>query len=450
MIENKVSKYNSITIENEIKWLSKLIDNRLTSFFTKKKNINNLSPPILSDDQSSYSNFIKDNALSDIERLILISTIASYFQTKIFDPFLIKNKVLNQLFTEFGGKVVGNRNTFIPTLETISFINSENSIRNRIEIQNFFTDDHLFKKQNILFVNTDDSVSSFLFSTISLSEEFIQFICTGNQYKPNYSSNFPANILETNLEWEDLVLEKNIIEEIKIINTWLEHKSEIDKNVNLSKNISKGYKALFFGPPGTGKTLTASILGKINSLDVYRIDLSQIVSKYIGETEKNLSKIFDIAENKNWILFFDEAESLFSKRTSVGDSKDKFANQQTAYLLQRVETYNGLVILATNLKPNIDTAFSRRLQSVIFYNVPNKSQRQKLWTNSLDKISQLSKKDINQISSKYELSGGSIKNIIQHAWLLSKKHDRSINVEDIKFGIRRELNKEGKVFIDKN
>ena len=118
--------------------------------------------------------------------------------------------------------------------------------------------------------------------------------------------------------------------------------------------------------------------------------------------------------------------------------------------MQRVETYNGLVILATNLKPNIDTAFSRRLQSVIFYNVPNKSQRQKLWTNSLDKISQLSKKDINQISSKYELSGGSIKNIIQHAWLLSKKHDRSINVEDIKFGIRRELNKEGKVFIDKN
>ena len=93
MIENKVSKYNSITIENEIKWLSKLIDNRLTSFFTKKKNINNLSPPILSDDQSLYSNFIKDNALSDIERLILISTIASYFQTKIFDPFLIKNKV---------------------------------------------------------------------------------------------------------------------------------------------------------------------------------------------------------------------------------------------------------------------------------------------------------------------------------------------------------------------
>ena len=142
------------------------------------------------------------------------------------------------------------------------------------------------------------------------------------------------------------------------------------------KKYGNEFIKIYQGPPGTGKTLSASLIGKKNNLDVYRIDISQVVSKYIGETEKNLGNIFDVAENKNWILFFDEAESLFSKRTSVSDSKDKFANQETAYLLQRVENYNGLILLATNLKPNIDLAFSRRIQSIINFPIPTVKQRE--------------------------------------------------------------------------
>ena len=446
--KNKMSKKikdNAFTIQNEINWLITLIDNRLKSFFENTE-FDYISPPNIENDSSNYANFLKENQFSDMERVILISTISSYFQVQIFDKFLIKNKVLDQPFTEFGGKVVSNRNLFIPTLETISFIFHNNSIQGKIHIQTFFEDDHIFKKKNILYINYDDSFDSFLFSTLSLSAEFIQFISLGKKYRPTYSSNFPANILSTALDWEDLILDKNIIDELKTINTWVEHSVEIKNDISLLKKINSGYKALFYGPPGTGKTLTASLLGKMNSLDVYRVDLSQIVSKYIGETEKNLSRIFDIAENKNWILFFDEAESLFSKRTSVGDSKDKFANQQTAYLLQRVENYNGLIILATNLKPNIDDAFSRRLQSVIYYKLPNKSQRLKLWMNALDSISNLTKNDLNDISTNYELSGGSIKNIIQHAWLLSKQKNTEITINHIRLGIKRELNKEGKVF----
>jgi SpoVK/Ycf46/Vps4 family AAA+-type ATPase len=338
----------------------------------------------------------------------------------------------------------------MPTLETIAFIFYGNSIMGKIELQRYFNDNHIFRTKNIIYLSVDDSLDSFLFSTVSLSPEFIEFISFGNPYKPNYSSNFPASILKTNLNWEDLVLDEGIIDEIYTINTWLKHKNEIKRNSFLSKNINNGYKVLFYGPPGTGKTLTASLLGKMNNLDIYRIDLSQIVSKYIGETEKNLSKIFDIAENKNWILFFDEAESLFSKRTSVGDSKDKFANQQTAYLLQRVENYNGLIILATNLKPNIDSAFSRRIQSVIFYNLPNKSERLKLWTNSLKSLSNISNQDLIKISKYYDLSGGSIKNIIQHAWLLSKQNETQLDINHIILGIKREMNKEGKIFDKSN
>ena len=179
---------------------------------------------------------------------------------------------------------------------------------------------------------------------------------------------------------------------------------------------------------------------------MYRVDLSQIVSKYIGETEKNLSKLFDIAENKNWILFFDEAESLFSKRTGVQDSKDKHANQQTAYLLQRVESYNGLIILATNLKPNIDLAFSRRIQSIINFPIPSITEREKLWINALLNISDLPKTFIKKISKTYDISGGVIKNVIQYAWLISKKINQPITEQTILSGIRRELTKDGRFF----
>jgi SpoVK/Ycf46/Vps4 family AAA+-type ATPase len=268
----------------------------------------------------------------------------------------------------------------------------------------------------------------------------------GKPYKPNYSSNFPAKLIDTPLDWDDLILNKSTSEEVVMINTWIENKTEIESNHILKKKINAGYKCLFYGPPGTGKTLTASLVGKKNKKDVYRIDLSQVVSKYIGETEKNLANIFDIAENKNWILFFDEAESLFSKRTAVSDSKDKHANQQTAYLLQRVENYKGLIILATNLKPNIDLAFSRRIQSIINFPIPSILEREKLWITALNNISDLPLSFIKEISKSYSISGGVIKNVIQYAWLISKRKKCAINEKQIILGIRRELNKDGKSF----
>ena len=135
----------------------------------------------------------------------------------------------------------------------------------------------------------------------------------------------------------------------------------------MKKVLKPGFKALFHGLPGTGKTLTAMLIGKKTGLDIYRVDLSQMVSKYIGETEKNLAKVFDKAEHKNWILFFDEGDALFGKRTNTKDAHDRYANQQVSYLLQRIEEYDGLVILATNLKNNIDDAFLRRFQSIIHF-----------------------------------------------------------------------------------
>ena len=142
------------------------------------------------------------------------------------------------------------------------------------------------------------------------------------------------------------------------------HASTITGELQKSMPV-KNKGILFIGAPGTGKKTLASLIGQQSGKEVYRVDLSMIVSKYIGETDKNLEKVFDAAENKNWILFFDEADALFGKRTNVRDAHDKYANQEVAYLLQRIENYNGLVILATNMKSNIDEAFTRRFQTII-------------------------------------------------------------------------------------
>lgn len=138
--------------------------------------------------------------------------------------------------------------------------------------------------------------------------------------------------------------------------------AELQKSAPVRNN-----KILFIGEPGTGKKTLASLISRQTGKELYRIDLSMIVSKYIGETEKNLKQVFDAAEHKSWILFFDEADALFGKRTNVRDAHDKYANQEVAYLLQRIEDYNGLVILATNMRNNIDEAFIRRFQIIISF-----------------------------------------------------------------------------------
>lgn len=444
--ENNI-KNNALSIEKDIIWLDQVISERLESYF-KNEPFKMPIPPETLKTESKYYKFLIDNQLSLIERFIIATCLSSLFKPQVFDKLLIKNKPLDKRFTEFGGKIDDNKSIFIPTIQTIAFIFFGDHFESIFQLQKILNNNSLFRTKDFIEINNDSNKNLFFTSTLNLSEELVQLFTVGIDYKPNYSSNFPANLISTKLDWHDLILSKNTLDEVLIVNTWIENKIEINNNKILEKKINKGYKCLFFGPPGTGKTLTASLIGKKNNKDVYRIDLSQVVSKYIGETEKNLAKIFDVAENKDWILFFDEAESLFSKRTSVQDSKDKYANQQTAYLLQRIENYNGLIILATNLKPNIDQAFSRRIQSMINFPIPSYKERIILWVNALNGIAELDKRFIDQIANTYEISGGVIKNVIQYAWLLSKSTGNEITSNHILSGIKRELFKDGKSFED--
>ncbi|WYD80880.1 MAG: ATP-binding protein [Candidatus Electrothrix gigas] len=215
----------------------------------------------------------------------------------------------------------------------------------------------------------------------------------------------------------------------------------------MGKKIKPGFRALFYGPPGTGKTLTATLLGKQTDKEVFRINLSRVVSKYIGETEKNLSRLFDKAEHKNWILFFDEADSLFGKRTDIRDAHDKYANQEVAYLLQRIEGYNGLVILATNQRSNIDDAFVRRFQTVIHFPMPRSEERLLLWQQTFPPQVRLAEDiDWQQIAARFELTGAGILNVTHYCALefLAGEYD-TLSEKQLEAAIMREYVKEGKV-----
>jgi SpoVK/Ycf46/Vps4 family AAA+-type ATPase len=267
---------------------------------------------------------------------------------------------------------------------------------------------------------------------------------------PSFGPDFPAQKIETERDWDDLVLSEDILDQIEELKIWIEHNDRLLNEWGMRKKLKPGYRVLFHGPSGTGKTLTATLLGKYTGRDVFRVNLSTIVSKYIGETEKNLEKLFSKADNKEWILFFDEADALFGKRTEVSDSHDRYANQEVSYLLQRVENFNGLVILSSNFKTNIDDAFLRRFNAIIKFPFPDATLRARIWRKSLpEKIKTDKYLDINEVAVRYKLTGGNIINVIHYASLRSMHEKKElITLGNVLKGIKREVEKEGKIFDD--
>ena len=195
--------------------------------------------------------------------------------------------------------------------------------------------------------------------------------------------------------------------------------------------------------------MTASLLGAYADLDVYLVDMSMVVSRYVGDTSKNLGRVFDGARNKPWLLFFDECESCFSKRSEVvKDAHDRWSNQEISYLLQRIEDHPGIVILAINMKQHVDEAFLRRFQNVVEFPVPSRGERLRLWKNGFSSRCVLEKTiDLEHIANKYEMAGGSIMNVIRIRYASLMALERGGDVvyrQDLLRGIQREFAKEGR------
>jgi len=211
----------------------------------------------------------------------------------------------------------------------------------------------------------------------------------------------------------------------------------------------EGITALFAGPSGTGKTLAAEVIAHELGVDLHTVDLATVVDKYIGETEKNLDRIFNEAEQVNTVLFFDEADALFGKRSEVKDARDRYANVEVAYLLQRMERFNGLVVLATNLRLNIDDAFARRLDVTVDFPKPDIAERLRLWVHLIGhKLPVDDTVDLSFLADHFELSGGNIRNAVVTAAYLAVDDGRSVGMVDLVRAVAREYRKLGRLCLE--
>lgn len=437
---------NAVNLQIASDWLKNIISGCLRIYFNQTDDFE-VSPLNLHKGNAWLAQFVASNNPNFAELVVLILAIVPHIQPHFFNQIIAEYLPEGGDFPEFGGVKGTNHRGILPTGETAQFILAGNNFEKRLEVQQILSSEHWFAQKRILWLESVREGEPMMSGSLVLDSEIVEQLTTGNLSKPRFSLHFPAEYIETEMDWDDLVLHPNTLRQIHEIENWIKHNDTLLHEWGMKKKIKPGYRALFYGPPGTGKTLTATLLGKHTGKDVFRIDLSRIVSKYIGETEKNLSRLFDKAENKNWILFFDEADALFGKRTDIRDAHDKYANQEVAYLLQRIESYKGLVILASNQRANIDDAFVRRFQSIIYFPMPRPEERYEIWCKAFPKqISIANDIDWQHISTRYELTGAGILNVMHYCAVeILSEQCCSLDLKRLEAAILREFIKEGKV-----
>ena len=258
-----------------------------------------------------------------------------------------------------------------------------------------------------------------------------------------------AKRLQTSFTWDDIELNEESEKELKKIAAYAKNRSVVYEDYGFGKKMpyGRGFSVLLYGPPGTGKTMAANVLANELKLDIYRIDLSQINSKYIGETEKNLSAIFETGKHANAILFFDEADALFTKRTEVSSSNDRHSNAEIAYLLQKIEEYDGISFLATNNLNNFDAAFRRRITFIVPMNLPGAEIRQRLWEKIFPEELPKEKIDFKNIAENGEMSGSNIKAAALQAAYRAAWEKRPVSKLDVVDAIDAEYRKNGALSI---
>src|ERR1051325_8171456 len=280
----------------------------------------------------------------------------------------------------------------------------------------------------------------------SNSEEGLLFAAARSQ--SDQSLGKLASKIESIHGWDDLILPRQTLQRVLEIAAAVRNRHVVYSDWGFEKRISsgKGLKALFAGSSGTGKTMSAGIIARELGLDLYKIDLSGIVSKYIGETEKNLDRVFQAAKSSNAILFFDEADALFGKRSEVKDAHDRYANIEVAYLLQKVEDYDGVVVLASNLSKNIDEAFSRRMHYVIEFPLPDENERELLWCKMFPPELPLGNDvDFRFLAKKFPIAGGDIRNVSLDAAFMAAGDGKVVTMKQLARALARQMTKQGKI-----
>jgi hypothetical protein len=438
---------NARDLERDLEWFATVLEARLAAYFDRAAdNCRFYLPPPPLDGTSPYASFLRQHQVDPRVRLIVLLALIPHVRPQLLDVLCTRNETTQRGFAEFGGMHAATHGGFLPTGETAAFLLAGDDLAARFETMRLFDADGFLARSNVVHLAAVGPGDPQLAGLLAIGADFLQRFTSGGVRKPGFRGDFPARLIHTALDWDDLVLPAATRAELDEIRQWVLHGRTLLGEWGLGAKLAPGFTSLFVGPPGTGKTLSACLVGKHCGCDVYKVDLSLIVSKYIGETEKNLSRIFDAAEHKGWILFFDEADALFGKRTRVEDSHDRFANQEVSFLLQRIEEFAGVVILASNFRSNIDDAFVRRFQSVVQFPMPKPPERLRIWRDAFPRHATLDDRiDLGRIAEKYDLSGGTIMNVVRYASLMAiSRGGAAIALDDLEEGVRREFLKDGR------
>ena len=449
---------DAASLETELEWLAQVIEQRLAHYFhattpSSPELPGTLVPPPALTSGGSYACAINHHRLDPAERLLMALALAPQLRPQLLDVLATLNPSTQRPFTEFGA-LIGPGGALLPTGETACFLLAGDDIAARLRALQRLAPTQRLAQHDLIHViapsaetaNSAASNGSLLHGLLHPSPSFLALALPGPALPVFAERSALASRVTTGLRWDDLVLPAATLAQLDDIGMWLTHGQRLLNDWGLGRRISAGHVSLFHGPPGTGKTLSACLLGERCGREVHRVDLSLVASKYIGETEKNLSRLFDTAEREGHLLFFDEADALFGKRTGVGDSHDRYANQEVSYLLQRIEAFSGVVVLASNMKQNIDDAFLRRFQSVIHFPLPKAAERLRLWREAIPaEVTLEPSLDLERLAQQFELSGGTILNVLRYACLRAMaRADAVLRAEDVSEGVRRELLKEGR------
>lgn len=439
-------KEETVALSQYLEWLKSITDQRVNSskpVTLQEMLVNNPEPVVKTHNEEALCSLFLNTGLSIREKLIFLLSISPYYIPGYLNSIAMEQGHQNLLALS-RSQINGN---FIPTVETAVFILAGKHLPERNRCLKLFVDQAPLIKEGIIELPAASQNDPFTSLRLLPAENTLRTLLTGESNSPEFSKDFPATLLETDYQWEDLILPYDTSVQIKEVKEWVEFEKLIKNSDRQQAKFKFGCKSLFHGPPGTGKTLAATLLGKHTGKKVYRIDLSAIVSKYIGETEKNLSRVFDRASNGDWILFFDEADALFGKRGSTNNAHDRYANQEVSYLLQRFETYEGLSILASNYINNIDRAFYRRFDNIVEFKKPEHEERLQLWKKFLPEGYVFDPEvDIEKTAYKIEINGAAIYNIMRHSYMKAVlRGDNIIKGQDMQDSLRKEKRKEGKV-----
>lgn len=427
-------------LEQEMLWLKECIDQRL-EVLRGDKEIEHIvlpEPPTLINEDCHYADFVLKSKLSPQERIVIILSLVNHLNPGFLD-FMLDEEANAMAFKLH---VANNGFSIIPTAETAMYIIAGFDLDVRIQHASLFSTEHPFYKQSVFNLGEADKGLSEYTGILALNNSFRDLFVENKYTRPRFSSDFPAHLITTELGWNDMLLMPSTKAKLDETKAYLDHYKTMANDWSMRKHTRPGCRILFYGDSGTGKTLAATLLGKHLNKDVYRVDVSAVSSKYIGETSKRLDSLFNTAENKDWILFFDEGDALLGQRQSAGgdNNNSHYANQDTAFLLQRIESYNGIIIVATNFKNNIDGAFTRRFQSMVRFQLPDESIQFQLWMETLPKQVQLADNiDLMTLIKRHPLSQAAIINVIIRVCVLAlSKQTSIISSEDLLMCIRDE------------